>query len=161
MREHKQFYFYDPLRTYDDNVKEGPFGDRLTTNVEDSTRENYSFLGYSVSLPFGIPAGPLPTSRHVIAAWEWGYPIATYKTVRGTDYPCHPFPNVIKVSSEGDIYPGQTVIGDMNLKDVDVTHQGITNSFGVPSVTAEVWENCARSNEQRKTTYFKFYGYET
>lgn len=134
--------FYDITRSYEDNYDQGPFGDFTTTpSSAMHTPSSSSFLGFTVGVPFGIPAGPLLNSRFVKAAWNWGYNLATYKTVRGTTYPCHPAPNIIAVSSPGqDIHPGDTVIGDTAKQTIDVTHDGITNSFGVPSKPVAEWE---------------------
>ena len=48
--------FYDPLRTYDQNCQEGPFGpfadDQSCPNVGES---QIKFLGQKISSDFGIP----------------------------------------------------------------------------------------------------------
>ena len=51
---------YDPAKTYDDNFDNGPFGE--FSNPETYKNENepkFTFLGYPIYSPFGIPAGPL------------------------------------------------------------------------------------------------------
>jgi dihydroorotate dehydrogenase len=134
--------FYAADRSYEENYDNGPFGlfRDLPAEIRSPMTSEY-FLGHKVDLPFGIPAGPLLNSRFVVASWVWGFPIVTYKTVRGNEYPCHPAPNIIKVTSETqNITPGQTVIGDFNTQDIDVTRDGITNSFGVPSKSPDIWQ---------------------
>lgn len=134
--------FYDHTVSYLDNYDKGPFG-LFATNPEEALPKPKptTFLGFSVDVPFGIPAGPLLNSKFVNAAWNWGYSIPVYKTVRGNEYPTHPAPNVIKVTSkQKDIHPGETVIGHPDQSSVDVTRDGITNSFGVPSKVPEIWQ---------------------
>ena len=149
-----QIPFYDPTVSYKENYDKGPFGlfQTVPTNLLPKLVSS-SFLGFQVDIPFGIPAGPLLNSKYVIAAWKCGYSLATYKTVRGNEYPCHPAPNVIKVRSQNtDVKPAQTVLGDLNMTDVDVTRDGITNSFGVPSKPVEHWQKDARKALAQETT---------
>lgn len=144
--------FYDAAKSFEDNYDNGPFGE-FAKNPSDLPKPAPStFLGFTVDVPFGIPAGPLLTSSFVAAAWRWGFSIATYKTVRGNSYPCHPFPNVIKVKArDRDIHPGDTVEGDLDVSAVDVEHEGITNSFGVPSKAIEYWqEDVKKTLKQEK-----------
>ncbi len=132
--------FYDPARSFDENFEKGPFGP-VVPPMPLPIPAPSSFLGFPVDVPFGIPAGPLPTSAFVETAWNWGYSIATYKTVRGNEYPCHPFPNVVKIKiRDADVHPGDTVEGDADISAVDVDHEGVTNSFGVPSRDIPVWQ---------------------
>lgn len=80
--------FYDPLQTYEDNMKYGPFGgfaDRK--QVITSGDSSFDLFGHSVYLPFGIPAGPLLNGRFVRAALDKGFDIVVYKTVRSRAYP--------------------------------------------------------------------------
>lgn len=59
-------YFYDPHKTFEDNASNGPFmsPDEYTSKGEPSV----TVLGVNVHTPFGIPAGPLMTSKHTTAA---------------------------------------------------------------------------------------------
>ena len=107
--------FYDPDKTFDENVDEGPFFD----NIPELKREGeprFKFLGFPVYLPFGIGAGPLPTSKHVGAAFKWGYDIVDYKTMRTIAYETNPFPNVIPIDAQGDITVEQADKG-LTLRD--------------------------------------------
>lgn len=134
--------FYDSTKSYEENYDAGPFGlfrqepPSFATPVHPS-----SFLGFSVDVPFGIPAGPLLNSKFVVAAWNWGFSLATYKTVRGNVYPSHPFPNVIRVATPSpNVLPGDTLVGNMNMNNIEIEKDGITNSFGVPSKAPDVWQ---------------------
>lgn len=133
--------FYDAGKSYEENYEHGPFGSFRNPPPELPKPKPFDFFGYVVDIPFGIPAGPLLNGKFIQAAWDWGYSIATYKTVRGNEYPCHPFPNVIRVHAPGkNIYPGDTVRGEADAHSIDVTTDGITNSFGVPSKPVNVWD---------------------
>jgi dihydroorotate dehydrogenase len=136
---------YDPLKTYEENYQEGPFGAFTDGKVYKQKGEpQHEFLGHKVYLPFGIPAGPLLNSKYVKAAFEKGFDIPVYKTVRADYFPCHPFPNVLAVHFKGN---------DLTLEKLQEpiptdTHYedpiSITNSFGVPSRRPEVWQEDVR-----------------
>lgn len=132
--------FYDPKKSYEDNYDQGPFGAFTDGKVYEQKGEpQYEYLGQTVYLPFGIPAGPLVNSKYVKAAFEKGFDICVYKTVRSQFYPCHPFPNVLSVDVEGDLTPEKL---KHPLVANDEYHQplSITNSFGVPSKKPEFWQ---------------------
>lgn len=134
--------FYDVTKSYEENYDHGPFSSFADPSfVALPVKQKTSFMGFTVDLPFGIPAGPLLNSRYLTAAWRAGFSINTYKTVRSDVYPCHPFPNVIKVKGNGpNIHPGETVIGSVDMASIDINHDGITNSFAVPSKPAAYWQ---------------------
>jgi dihydroorotate dehydrogenase len=136
-----QVPFFDPTKTYDENYAEGPFGAFADGMVHAERGEpNYEFFGYKVYTPFGIPAGPLLNSNFMRGAFDKGFDIAIYKTVRSDIYPCHPFPNVLAV------HPGEKLTLERAKSEplVADTRYGepisITNSFGVPSKASEVWQ---------------------
>ncbi|MDP1722933.1 MAG: hypothetical protein Q8L37_07060 [Candidatus Gottesmanbacteria bacterium] len=143
--------FYDSNKTYEENYTDGPFGLFRKLPEQEYPKGQYSLFGIPIDIPFGIPAGPLLNSNFVRGAWAWGFSLATYKTVRGTEYPCHPFPNVIRLKSSGNVRPGDTLVGDLNIDSIDVMHDGITNSFGVPSRPVEVWQKDVRETLQEMT----------
>lgn len=132
--------FYDPNRSYDANYENGPFG--VFADGETFVQKGkptVDFLGQKVFLPFGIPAGPLINSRFCKAAFEKGFDICVYKTVRSDFFPCHSFPNILSVKIEGDL----TFKKAQNAQIADNNYSeplSITNSFGVPSKTVEVWQ---------------------
>lgn len=136
--------FYDPLKSYDENYDQGPFGIFSDGKVyEVKTSPQYDFLGEKVNLPFGIPAGPLLNSKFVKAAFEKGFDIPVYKTVRSGMYPTHPFPNVLAVHVEGDLTleKAQLALVADDKYDEPIS---ITNSFGVPSKDPSVWQEDAK-----------------
>lgn len=132
--------FYDPNKTFADNVENGPFFDEITPYVN-MGEPQYEFLGHKLYSPFGIAAGSLPTSRHTNAAFQLGYDVVVYKTQRAHEFPCNLFPNIVPLQIQGDL-----TLEEMQKPQVtatqypdDVTKLTITNSFGVPSPNPSVW----------------------
>ncbi|MBM3256751.1 MAG: dihydroorotate oxidase [Candidatus Liptonbacteria bacterium] len=132
--------FYDPRKSYEENFSEGPFGVFADGKVyEEKSEPRETFLGKSVHIPFGIPAGPLVNGKFVKAALDKGFDIAVYKTVRTEERASHPWPNVLRVDVEGDLTLEKA---EMPLV-ADEKYEGplsITNSFGVPSAAPEFWQ---------------------
>lgn len=132
--------FYDPTKSYQENYDKGPFSAFADTKSYKQVGEpQHEFLGQKVYLPFGIPAGPLINSRFIAAAFEKGFDIAVYKTVRSRTFPCHEFPNVLSVNVENDLTlekAKQPLVADNNYHEP----LSITNSFGVPSKDPQVWQ---------------------
>jgi dihydroorotate dehydrogenase (NAD+) catalytic subunit len=132
--------FYDPLKTYDENYEKGPYGafaeDEVYMEKGDS---QYEYYGHRVYLPFGIPAGPLINSKYVKAAFDKGFDIAVYKTVRSDFYQTHPFPNILSVHVDGELTLQKLqkpLISDTNFQ----PPIAITNSFNIPSKKPEEWQ---------------------
>jgi dihydroorotate dehydrogenase (NAD+) catalytic subunit len=132
--------FYDPKKSYEENFKEGPYGAFADGEVfkQDGKPTNI-FLGQKVFTPFGIPAGPLINGKFVKAAFDKGFDLAVYKTVRTHKHPCAPWPNVLSVKVDGDLTP------ELGEKGLVADHNydqplAITNSFGVPSFDPDFWQ---------------------
>lgn len=136
--------FYDPTKSYEKNYDEGPFGAFADGKKLEQTGEpQHIFHGYTVYAPFGIPPGPLLNSKFVKAAFEKGFDIAVYKTVRSRVFPCHPFPNVLSIHTSGNL----TMEKLANPLIADASYGeplSITNSFGVPSKDPDVWQEDAK-----------------
>lgn len=132
--------FYDPLKSYESNYDEGPFGDFADgVKTEQKGTPTYDFHGQKIFLPLGIPAGPLLNSAFCKAAFEKGFDIAVYKTVRSKAFQCHPFPNVLAIHPDGDL--SDAVLNKPVIADTEYSEPlSITNSFGVPSKDAAVWQ---------------------
>ena len=150
--------FYDPARSYESNYNEGPFGqfrcaltshealthhDALIYNAAltapgagGSRAPLHDFAGVPVRLPFGIPAGPLVNGSFVRAALRMGFDLPVYKTVRTRAYASHGWPNVLAVHPDGDLCPGVRLTADHSY----TQPLNITNSFGVPSMSPDVWQ---------------------
>jgi dihydroorotate dehydrogenase len=136
--------FFDPLLSYEENYARGPFGAFADgEQVSTAGEPTYDFYGHKVYLPLGIPAGPLLNSAYCKAAFQKGFDIAVYKTVRSEIFPCHPFPNVLAIHPDGDLTLDalkQPLVADTSYTDP----LSITNSFGVPSKDASVWQEDAK-----------------
>ncbi len=136
--------FYDPTKSYEENYTEGPFNgftDGVSVPFEGEPR--YDFLGIKINFPIGIPAGPLLNSKYVSAAFQKGFDLPVYKTVRASEFPCHPFPNVLSVKVDGDLTlekAKQPLVADRDYGEP----LSITNSFGVPSRPPPVWQEDAK-----------------
>jgi dihydroorotate dehydrogenase len=147
--------FYDPLKSYDDNYTAGP--PILSQNIEIHSRDltkakSFTFLGQKVSLPFGIPPGPLLNSTYMEAAFNLGFDVSTYKTVRSDTFPCHSFPNVLYVNTPQELHPDQTPrLTATDIAPSSIDKITITNSFGVPSKPVEYWQN----DVKKALTYVK------
>lgn len=144
--------FYDPTKSYEENYDKGPFGDFSDNKIYQQKGEpQYSFFGEKVYLPFGIPAGPIINSSYAKASFEKGFDIVVYKTVRSAFFPCHPYPNVLSIDVQGDL-----TLDKLNTKlKADNNYReplSITNSFGVPSKSPDVWQEDVRKalSYQRK-----------
>src|SRR5690554_4194061 len=103
-------WWFDPARSYADNVARGPFGvfarpapARAVPESSTPTRGLARLLGQDVTSLFGIAAGPLPTARHCAAAFDHGFDVNVYKTVRSRAVQAHPFPNTLAVRVDGDL----------------------------------------------------------
>ncbi len=133
--------FYNPNISYEENYERGPFGVFADGQVFKQEGEpRFNFLSQKVYLPFGIPAGPLLNADFCKAAFEKGFDICVYKTVRSQSFPSHPFPNVLAVKIKGDLTIEKAKDGKL-VADADYSEPiSITNSFGVPSKDPAVWQ---------------------
>jgi len=135
--------FYNPALSYYDNLKEGPFNGFVDGVVLPEEQPRFEFLGQHIAYPFGIPAGPLLDSKFVKGAFDKGFDIAVYKSVRANEFPCHPNPNVLAVHIDGDLTlekAKQPLVADTDYREP----LSITNSFGVPSRPSEEWMEDAK-----------------
>jgi len=131
--------FYDPGKSYEENLKSGPYGAFADGKIIKTAGEpQYDFWGYKVYLPFGIPAGPLINGKFTRAALEKGFDIVIYKTVRSKKSEAHTWPNILAVEVEGDLKPetGKKLKANTNYQ----KPLSITNSFGVPSAVPDFWQ---------------------
>lgn len=139
--------FYDPKKSFDENFDNGPFGAFADGKVFKQKGEpQYEFLGFKVYSPFGIAAGPLPTSPFIKAAFEKGFDVCVYKTQRSTVFPCNPFPNILFVDVEGDLTIEKSkkpLLGRVTTNK-KLSQVSITNSFGNPSRGPEFWQEDLR-----------------
>lgn len=133
---------YDPLKTFDDNFDNGPFGDFASgEDYKNQAEPGNKFLGLDIYEPFGIAAGPLPSSKHTTAAFNKGYDVVVYKTQRTVSVQANQFPNIVPIDVDGDVSlekaeQGLTIRDEFNKDTKKLT---ITNSFGNPSRGPQYW----------------------
>ncbi|MBS0603498.1 MAG: tRNA-dihydrouridine synthase [Verrucomicrobia bacterium] len=141
---------YDIHKTYLENAADGPFFSGPLPKRAMPPKEKWiDFLGHSVASPIGVAAGPLLTSRWVDLAGKLGFDIPIYKTIRSTEYPCHPLPNMVFVDTHGMIkhqaHPKSATLvmsPSPHLEDL-----AVTNSFGMPSKSPQfLIEDIPRAN---------------
>ncbi|MEY4747180.1 MAG: hypothetical protein RLZZ416_229 [Candidatus Parcubacteria bacterium] len=132
--------FFDPQKTYYENWEQGPFNGFTDGVVLPQEEPRFDFLGYKISYPLGIPAGPLLNSKYVRAAMEKGFDIPVYKTVRTREKKCNEWPNVLPVKVEGKLTLEKAKAG-LTIKSEYSEPLAITNSFGNPSYPVEIWQN--------------------
>lgn len=131
--------FYDPKKSYDENCEKGPFGGFADGVIyENSGEPTHKFLGEDVYLNFGIPAGPVPNAAFCKSSFEKGFDIVMYKTVRTRPHPCNPFPNIIPVQAGEKLTLEKAAKGLVSGEKFE-DPIAITNSFGVPSESPELW----------------------
>lgn len=135
--------FYDPARTFEDNYANGPFDMDQKDYRDENIDSKFRFLGFSISSPFGIAAGSLPTSRHTGAAFKLGYDVVVYKTQRSGEFPSNLFPNILPIDVRGDITLDRLKKPFVVRSDYpeDLKELSITNSFGVPSYGPAIWQD--------------------
>lgn len=132
--------FYDPTKSYEENYSYGPYGNFADGKIYIQTGEpQHDFFGQKVFLPFGIPAGPLLNSKYIKAAFDKGFDIAVYKTVRTDYFPCHPFPNILSLNIDEDLTLEKTK-EPLTANSKYNEPLSITNSFGVPSKKPDAWQ---------------------
>jgi dihydroorotate dehydrogenase len=135
----QQVQLYDDQLDFEVNKAKGPFGDYANNNdiYLNKGEPQYDFFGIPVYSPFGIAAGPLPSTKFIQATLNKGYDIVTLKSVRTDTFPLNPYPQVRPVVCADDLNPSL----DIKLS-VDETYKkrlAISNSFGTPSVKPAEW----------------------
>jgi dihydroorotate dehydrogenase len=131
---------YDVGRSYEENYREGPFIKEEAPARQMSRKER--FLGFEVNSRLGIPAGPLLNARWILAYAALGFDLLVYKTVRTCETPSHPNPNCMFLGIENQIREddfAKPLVATMEAPS-DLSRISITNSFGMPSRTPEVWQ---------------------
>lgn len=146
---------YDIYKTYDQNFDLGPTGlKKLKKPLFKKTKPKYSFLGFPINFPFGIPAGPLLNSKFIKAAFDFGFAVPVYKTVRADSFPCHPYPNVMYVNMpKAELHPQTTPrLTAISKLPSSLSKINITNSFGVPSKTPKAWQKDVKKAKSYEKT---------
>lgn len=140
-----QSFLYDIHKTYEENYKLGPIQlKKLKKPQIQKAKTKYTFLGFPINMPFGIPAGPLLNSKFIKEAFDFGFCVSVYKTVRNDSSPCHPYPNILYVNAPSEIHPQINTRLQAISSPKNASLMNITNSFGVPSKKSSVWQKDVR-----------------
>jgi dihydroorotate dehydrogenase (NAD+) catalytic subunit len=129
---------YDIHKTYLENVEQGPFFNGPIPKRHMPPEEKWiDFLGHRVASPIGVPAGPLLTSRWISLAGKLGFDIPTYKTIRSSQHPSHPLPNMVFVDTHGMISGEKPSMPATLVQNPSkqLEELAVTNSFGMPSMS--------------------------
>ena len=136
----KELSTYDIEKDYYENFERGP---RFSGSFPENLKNNEVILfDKKADFPLGIPAGLLLNGNWVKFYARMGFPILIYKTVRSREYPCLPFPNCLFVKTgmfQPDRIP-EVVLAPKGYEPEDVRKVTITNSFGMPSMSPDYWQ---------------------
>jgi dihydroorotate dehydrogenase (NAD+) catalytic subunit len=145
----KQVQLYDDRLDFEENKAKGPFGDyaELGKPYANAGQPGYDFFGTPVYSPFGIGAGPLPTTQFIEAALAKGFDIVTLKSVRTDVFPLNPYPQVRPVQIKQNLKPGEKLLV---AKQYDEP-LAVANSFGIPSVAPSDWQAYLRQSMELPT----------
>ncbi len=145
MKPLKQVQLYNDQLDFPDNKAQGPFGDWATQGepYQNQGEPQYDFFGTPVYSPFGIAAGPLPTTKFIQAALDHGFDIVTLKTVRTDTFPLNPYPQVRPVSPAT---PLDITNPAVRITDSYTAPLAVANSFGIPSVPPSEWQPYMRES---------------
>jgi len=135
----QQVQLYNDQLDFEENKAKGPFGDygKDITPYKNTGKPQYDFFGIPIYSPFGIGAGPLPTTPFIKAALDLGFDIVTLKSVRTDTLPLNKYPQVRPVVIEGDLDPNAEKV---LVADQYTDRLAVSNSFGIPSVTPAEWQ---------------------
>lgn len=135
----KQVQLYDDQLDFEDNKTAGPFGDYAddSQTYQNTGAPRYDFFGVPVYSPFGIAAGPLPTTRFIKAALHKGFDIVTLKSVRTDTFPLNTYPQLrpVALSNDLSISTDKLIVADRYSDPL-----AVANSFGIPSVKPSKWQ---------------------
>jgi len=106
--------------------------------------------GYNVDFPLGLPASILASNSKWIEFYaRRGFDILTYKTVRTEYRDPHPWPNWVFVKDPVEMSPTEmVVVGFPGCWPKDLTTLSMANSFGIPSLAPEGWQEDAKKARQ-------------
>jgi dihydroorotate dehydrogenase (NAD+) catalytic subunit len=139
---------FDLYKGFWKNFFEGP-RNGVPLLVPDVQTEPTDFLGFELNFPFGVPACALTPQAHYIKYFaQRGFDLLTYKTVRDQVWNPHQFPqwgfatNIttpIDASARGDSVVGSLLPGSLDPEEIS-----LVNSFGVPSLPIDRWQDDVR-----------------
>lgn len=126
------------------NLEGGPLGSDLSAPDYELSCRRFKLAGFDVDFPLCLPASIISANSSWLKFYaELGFSILTYKTVRSREKLPHEWPNWVflhdstKLKAQNEI--GMT--GERGYMPDDLTRASMANSFGVPSLKPEWWEN--------------------
>ena len=136
---------YNINESYDENYYNGPFVDfDIPKNINKFSQDKHiKLLDCKLNSPIGIPAGPLLNANYINLYAKLGFDVLTYKTVRTIERHAHPQPNCLFINNKKYLTPEEinTTVYSTSDKIDNIDNINITNSFGMPSKTIEIWQS--------------------
>lgn len=133
-------FIYDTKKSWEKVVEEGPIW--LSKKFPPLPKEKkYKFLGHKLISPIAISAGPASGKIWTDFYLKMGYGLVFEKTRRTVQRISHPVPNIAIVHTREPITRkdrNKNLVATANNQDWE-KYQSITNSFGNPSPSMEVW----------------------
>lgn len=131
---------YDIYQSYRKNYDQGP-GVSFTM-PEKIKLKPMKLWDFTINSPLGVAAGPLLNAKYIALYAKLGFDLPVYKTVRTVERLAHHLPNCLMVDSSRQLT--QKDIGEeiypFDAEPSHVSDIAITNSFGIPSKSIEVWQ---------------------
>ena len=141
---------YDIGKSYLENAEKGPFFQGpLPKRLLPPKEQWIDFLGFKITSPVGVPAGPLLNSKWISLAADLQFDVLTYKTLRSIEYPSHPLPNMVYVDTFGMLTRENASQNSLVLSSPSphIEELAVTNSFGMPSRSSHyLLEDIPRAN---------------
>ncbi len=131
---------YDIKESYLYNAEKGPFFEGVVgSRQRPEQSEWHDFIGHKIASRIGIPAGPLLNSKWIGLAADLGYDVLCYKTIRSSENPGHPVPNMVYIECDEQLIPGQLPdqLTIQKNPPLQIGKVAVTNSFGMPSRSSE------------------------
>jgi dihydroorotate dehydrogenase (NAD+) catalytic subunit len=103
--------------------------------------------GLPVDFPLGLPASVLATNANWLEFYgKRGFDILTYKTVRSREHKGWPWPNWVFIENPRDLAQESDTpfIGMPGYFPEDLAKVSMANSFGIPSLAPDAWEEDVR-----------------
>lgn len=113
-------------------------------------QEWHDFLGYKIASPIGISACAASTREGIWRASRLGCDVLTYKTIRCSECPAHPAPNIVYINQPSPLTHddiGKTILAHNNAPK-DLSHIALANSFGNQSMDPDWIKNDIQSAKQ-------------
>jgi dihydroorotate dehydrogenase len=128
----RQLAKYQAEQTYDWNYENPP--DRVKLEIP-PMRGEWRFCGAPVDSPLGVSAGPLLNGAWCLYYAGLGFSVVTYKTVRSSERPCYPPPNLQPVRC------GSLKGGEQRLPAIKQMEGSWAVSYGMPSQPPSAWRD--------------------